>query len=77
VRQSVGEVNGRLIVGPTKTYATRTITLPDALAAQLLTFKDSQSALAWGSEVANGAHRVRVTPRTHHDRACGGSKPEG
>jgi integrase len=34
VRQSVADVNGRWIVGPTKTYATRTITLPDALRAQ-------------------------------------------
>ena len=32
VRRSVSEVNGRLIVGPTKTYATRTITLPDVVA---------------------------------------------
>jgi integrase len=46
VRWSVGDVKGRLIIGPIKTYATRTITLPDALAAQLLTLKDSQSALA-------------------------------
>ena len=46
VRQSVSDVNGRLIIGPTKTCATRTITLPDALAAQLLTLKDSQSAPA-------------------------------
>jgi integrase len=46
VRQSVADVNGRLIVGPTKTYATRTIILPDALGAQLLTRKNSQSPTA-------------------------------
>jgi integrase len=45
VRQSVADVNGRLIVGPTKTYATRTITLPDALRAQLLTLKNSKSPI--------------------------------
>jgi integrase len=45
VRQSVADVSGRLIVGPTKTYATRTITLPDALRAQLLTLKNSKSPI--------------------------------
>ena len=45
VRQSVADVNGRLIVGPTKTYATRTITLPDALQAQLLTLRNSRSPI--------------------------------
>jgi integrase len=46
VRRSVADVNGRLIVGPTKTYATRTITLPDAIRAQLLTLKNLRSAMA-------------------------------
>ena len=46
VRQSLADVHGRLIVGPTKTHATRTITLPDALRAQLLTLKNSQSLKA-------------------------------
>ena len=57
VRQSVSDVNGRLIIGPTKTYATRTITLPDALAAQLLTLKDSQSALALVFPSRRGGYR--------------------
>ena len=35
VRRSVSEVNGRLIVGATKTSATRAIILPDALVSQL------------------------------------------
>ena len=46
MRQSVADIHGHLIVGPTKTHATRTITLPDALRAQLLTLKDSQSLIA-------------------------------
>jgi integrase len=46
VRQSVADVNGRLIIGPTKTCATRTITLPDALRAQLLNLKNSLSPTA-------------------------------
>jgi integrase len=33
VRESVEDTTGRIIVGPTKTYAVRTITLPDALEA--------------------------------------------
>ena len=57
VRQSVSDVNGRLIIGPTKTYATRTITLPDAIAAQLLTLKDSQSALALVFPSRRGGYR--------------------
>ena len=35
VRESVEDTTGRIIVGPTKTYAVRTITLPDAIALQL------------------------------------------
>jgi integrase len=31
IRESAGEVHGRLDVGPTKTYAVRTITLPTSL----------------------------------------------
>ena len=45
VHQSVADVNGRLIVGPTKTYATRTITLPDVVQAHLLTLINSQSPI--------------------------------
>jgi integrase len=57
VRQSVSDLNGRLIIGPTKTYATRTITLPDAIVAQLLTLKDSQSALALVFPGRRGGYR--------------------
>jgi integrase len=57
VHQSVSDVNGRLIIGRTKTYATRTITLPDALAAQLVTLKDSQSALALVFPSRRGGYR--------------------
>jgi integrase len=35
VRQSVEDSTGPLTIGPTKTYATRTITLPTALVADL------------------------------------------
>jgi integrase len=35
IRESAGEVHGRLVVGPTKTYAVRTITLPASLSAEL------------------------------------------
>jgi hypothetical protein len=35
VRQSVEDSTGRLTIGPTKTYATRTINLPTALVADL------------------------------------------
>jgi integrase len=35
IRESAGEVHGRLVVGPTKTYAVRTITLPTSLSAEL------------------------------------------
>lgn len=35
IRESAGEVHGRLVVGPTKTYAIRTITLPTSLSAEL------------------------------------------
>jgi integrase len=35
VRESVSDVAGKLVVGPTKSYAVRTITLPDSLAETL------------------------------------------
>jgi integrase len=57
VRQSVADVNGRLIVDPTKTYATRTITLPDAIRAQLLTLKNSKSAMALVFPGRDGVYR--------------------
>jgi integrase len=57
VRQSVADVSGRLIVGPTKTYATRTITLPDAIRAQLLNLKNSQSAITLVFPSRGGVHR--------------------
>jgi integrase len=39
IRQSVEDSTGPLIVGPTKTYAIRTITLPSALVVQLSALK--------------------------------------
>ena len=46
IRQSVEASTGSMIVGPTKTYAMRTITLPGALVRQLSTLKDSQTGTA-------------------------------
>jgi integrase len=71
VRQSVADVNGRLIVGPTKTYAKRTITLPDALRAQLLNLKNSQSpdALVFPSR-SGGYRRYGNWRRDVWDPAC-------
>ena len=57
VHQSVGEVNGRLIIGPTRRYARRTITLPDTLATQLLTLKNSQSSMALVFPTRRGGYR--------------------
>jgi integrase len=57
VRRSVGDVNGRLIVGPTKTYATRTITLPEALAAQLHALRNSQPRVALVFPSRRGGYR--------------------
>jgi integrase len=57
VRQSVADVNGRLIISPTKTYATRTITLPDALRAQLLKSQNSQSPIALVFPSSGGGYR--------------------
>jgi integrase len=85
VRQSIADVNGRLIVGPTKTYAMRTITVPDALRAQLLTLRNSQSPIDlvfpsrgggyrrysnWRRDVWNPACETSgVTARPHDLRA--------
>jgi integrase len=46
-----------MIVGPTKTYTTRTITLPDAIRAQLLNLKNSQSAITLVFPSRGGVHR--------------------
>jgi integrase len=57
VRESVGEVSGRIIVGPTKTYTVPTITLPDSLAeklrAQLRYCPIQPSALVFGNRARN------------------------
>lgn len=47
VRQSVEDSTGPIIVGPTKTYAMRTITLPDALVDQLTQLDSGGSALVF------------------------------
>jgi integrase len=72
VRRSVSDVNGRLIVGPTKTYETRTITLLDVLAEQLITLqneRDAPAALVFPSR--NGSHRRYGNWRRDvWDKAC-------
>ena len=56
IRQSVEDSTGPLIVGPTKTYATRTLTLPQFLMADLLGIKA-------GKRHTNG-HRWSFRTRT-------------
>lgn len=72
VRESVGEIGGRLEVGPTKTYAVRTITLPDSLAEELrvrlLSCAIQPTALLFGNR--SGRHRrYRVFRRDSWDPA--------
>jgi integrase len=72
VRESVGEIGGRLEVGPTKTYAVRTITLPDSLAEELrlhlLSCPIQPTALLFGNR--SGRHRrYRVFRRDSWDPA--------
>jgi integrase len=72
VRESVGEVSGRVIVGPTKTYAVRTITLPDSLTeelrGQLRRCPIQPSALVFGNRAGNH-RRYRVFRRDSWDPA--------
>ncbi len=78
VRESVGEINGHLVVGPTKTYAVRTITLPDSLVGELRAHLESvptpsQSLLfsdpgRRASPVPGGAARLLGPCRSRHER---------
>jgi integrase len=71
IRQSVEDTAGKITVGPTKTYATRTITLPDPLVDQLFTLKSSQlvSALVFPNR-DGGYRRYRNWRRDVWDKAC-------
>lgn len=70
IRRSVEDATGQIIVGPTKTYATRTITLPDALVQQLEGIVD-------GGLVFPNLHgeyrRYRNWRRDVWDKACAAS----
>jgi integrase len=67
IRRSVEDATGTVIVGPTKTYATRTITLPDALVEQLRGVVDD--GLVFPNRF--GEHRrYRNWRRDVWDKAC-------
>ena len=71
VRESVEDTTGKIILGPTKTYAMRTITLPDALVVQihsLWTVVDG-SGLVFPNR-AGGHRRYRNWRRDAWDKAC-------
>jgi len=72
VRESLSEAGGRLEVGATKTYAVRTITLPDSLAEELrLRLRGcpvQPTALLFGNR-RGGARRYRVFRRDSWDPA--------
>ena len=72
VRESVSEACGRLEVGATKTYAVRTITLPDSLAEELRLRLGScpiqPTALVFGNR-SGGNRRYRVFRRDSWDPA--------
>jgi integrase len=70
IRESVGETNGHLVVGPTKTYAVRTITLPTFLVgelAALLKTRPTESAALVFATKAGGHRRYRVMRRDSWD----------
>jgi integrase len=70
VSRSVEDTTGKIIVGPTKTYATRDITLPDALVVQL------GSVVSDGLVFPNrngGYRRYRNWRRDVWDKACAAS----
>lgn len=71
IRQSVGEVGGRLVVGATKTYAVRTITLPVSLSKDL---PASGGSVLMFPNSKGGHRRYRVWRRDSWDpaiKACG------
>lgn len=67
VRRSVEDTSGAIVVGPTKTYASRTITLPDALVPQLMGLVD-QGLLFPNRN--GGYRRYRNWRRDVWDKAC-------
>ncbi|WP_346282230.1 site-specific integrase [Pseudonocardia sp.] len=69
VRQSVEDTSGKVIVGPTKTYATRTVTLPNALVADLGDGLERSSFLVFPNRLG-GYRRYRNWRRDHWDKAC-------
>jgi integrase len=71
VRQSVEDTGGTLIVGPTKTYATRTVTLPNSLVTDLEHRLDRSAALVFPNR-SGGYQRYRNWRRTW-DKACAAS----
>ncbi|MFF5291925.1 tyrosine-type recombinase/integrase [Paractinoplanes globisporus] len=67
IELSVEDTNGTVIVGPTKTYAKRTVDLPDALIAELKTLKKT-SLLVFPNRL--GEHlRYRNWRRDQWDKA--------
>lgn len=70
VRESVDDTMGKLTVGPTKTYARRTITLPDALIAQLHALRADvdEPRLVFPNRI--GDYRRYRNWRRVWDRAC-------
>ena len=65
--------DGRLVVGPTKTYETRTITLPDAMVSQLEALRRAapNSAQTLIFPNSRGTHRrYRNWRRDSWDKAC-------
>jgi integrase len=67
VRESVDDTAGKMTVGPTKTYVTRTITLPEPIVAQLSALPH-QMALVFPNR-QDGYRRYRNWRRTW-DKAC-------
>jgi integrase len=73
IRRSVEDTMGRLVVGPTKTYETRTITLPDAMVSQLEALRRAapNSAQTLIFPNSRGTHRrYRNWRRDSWDKAC-------
>jgi integrase len=72
VRESVEDTTGKVIVGPTKTYATRTVTLPNALVADLEDGLERSSFLMFPNRLG-GYRRYRNWRRDQWDKACAAS----
>jgi integrase len=70
VRESVEDTMGKVTVGPTKTYAMRTITLPDALATQLHSLCTGVDECGLVFPNRNGSHLRYRNWRRVWDKAC-------